>query len=161
MKCHFYFDLHRAVFGFIQRAKAQISLRIGAIGSGPLLSANRLIRHDRTYQLRVNSYVRMRGMYLNLCILRMVEENFSPGAAHQLQILLNFPVLWAYMMRNAQIGPLCNLQTTYIHSLRIRAVWSQHFLTRVSIDSVSGQRGPRSTCADAQADQGLRCLHIQ
>ena len=42
---------------------------------------------------------------------------------------------------------------------------NQHVLcsstyTTVSIDSVSGQRRPRSACANAQADQGLRCPHI-
>ena len=30
----------------------------------------------------------------------------------------------------------------------------------VSYDSVSGQRRPRSDCADAQADLGLRCSHV-
>ena len=46
-------------------------------------------------------------------------------------------------------------------SVRIQAVYSRHFVllkdTTVSIDSVSGQRRPRSACANAQADQGLRC----
>ena len=32
--------------------------------------------------------------------------------------------------------------------------------TTVSIDSVSGQRRPRSACANAQADQGLSCPQI-
>ena len=30
----------------------------------------------------------------------------------------------------------------------------------VANDSVSGQRRPRSDCADAQADLGLRCPHV-
>ena len=30
----------------------------------------------------------------------------------------------------------------------------------IAIDSVSGQRKPRSACANAQADQGLRCPQI-
>ena len=30
----------------------------------------------------------------------------------------------------------------------------------LSNDSVSGQRRPRSDCADAQSDLGLRCPHL-
>ena len=47
-------------------------------------------------------------------------------------------------------------------SMRIRAVWSRHSTTctTISIDFVSGQRRPWSACANAQADQGLRCLQL-
>ena len=39
-------------------------------------------------------------------------------------------------------------------------ICSQLIHSIVSDDSVSGQRRPRSDCADAQADLGLRCPHM-
>ena len=69
----------------MQKAKAQISLRIRTLWSGPLLSANRIIGHyiHVKYQKRANpnETLRMRGMNLNLCILRMLEDTFSLEAA--------------------------------------------------------------------------------
>ena len=39
-------------FGHVRTVKAQISLRIRAVWSGPLLSANRIIGYNRTFQWR-------------------------------------------------------------------------------------------------------------
>ena len=55
-------------------------------------------------------------------------------------------------------------QNVRIHIiLRMRKFSSEHLLSMHSIvsnDSASEQRMPRSDCADAQADLGLRCLHM-
>ena len=68
----------------MRTAKAQISLRIRAVWLGPSLSANRIIGHYRMYQWIANDRVtwRMRGMNLNLCILRMHEDTVLLGVAH-------------------------------------------------------------------------------
>ena len=58
--------------------KAQISLRIRAVWSGPSLFTNRITGHNKMYEWRENALMRlrMRGMNLNLCILRMLEDTF-------------------------------------------------------------------------------------
>ena len=50
----------KPVFGRMRTAKAQISLRIGAGWSGPLLSANRVIGYYRIFQWRANARIRLR-----------------------------------------------------------------------------------------------------
>ena len=47
--------LRKHVFGHMRTAKAQISLRIRAVWSGPSLSANRLIRYYRMYERRAKA----------------------------------------------------------------------------------------------------------
>ena len=70
----------KRVFGNMQTVAAQISQRILTVGSGPSLSANRIIGHYRMCQLR--AYARMgREINLNLCSLRMLGHIFL-GDAH-------------------------------------------------------------------------------
>ena len=55
--------------------KAQISLSIRAVWSGPSLSANRIIGHYRMYKWRANTQMRLCACaeWIWLCILRMFE----------------------------------------------------------------------------------------
>ena len=50
--------MRQRVFGHMRTAKAQISLRIRAVWSGPSLSANRIIGYYRMYQWRANARMR-------------------------------------------------------------------------------------------------------
>ena len=56
--------MRKCVFRHMRTVKAQISLRIRAVWSGPSLSAYRIIGHYRMYQWRANirMRLRMRGM---------------------------------------------------------------------------------------------------
>ena len=48
-------SMRQCVFGHLRTAKAQISLRIRTVWSGPSLSANRIIGYDRVYELRAKA----------------------------------------------------------------------------------------------------------
>ena len=69
-------------FEHMRTAKAQISLCICAVWSGPSQSAYRIIERHRMYQWRANVRMRlcMRGINLNLRLLRIIEDLFAwPG----------------------------------------------------------------------------------
>ena len=68
----------------MRTVKAQISLRIRTVWSEPSLSANRITGHHRMYQWRANARMNICSCvrWLNLCILRMLEDTFSLSAAH-------------------------------------------------------------------------------
>ena len=50
--------MKKCVFGHMRTVKPQISLHICPVWSGPLLSANRTIGHNRMYQWRANARMR-------------------------------------------------------------------------------------------------------
>ena len=82
---HMGLALRKRVSGHRRTVKAQISLRTCAVWSGPSLSANRIIGYYKMYEWRAND-LRMPGMNMNLCILRIRKDTFSLGTAH---IILN------------------------------------------------------------------------
>ena len=51
--------MQKCVFEHMRTAKAQISLRIRAVWSGPSLSSNRIIWHCRMYWWRANAWRRL------------------------------------------------------------------------------------------------------
>ena len=74
--------MRKCIFGHKRTAKAQISLRIRAVWSGHSPSANRIIGYYRMYQWRANIRMRLCACVgWILCILRMLEDTFSLGAA--------------------------------------------------------------------------------
>ena len=85
------------------------------------------------------------------------SQPFKPFFTCQNDIYQNY-----IMMRNVAKRPLCHLRTAIVH-MCVRTVPSDLDIlcsltyTTVSRDSVSGLRRPRSACANAQADLGLRC----
>ena len=99
--------MRKHVFGHMRTAKAQINLRIRAVWSGPTLSANRIIRYFRMYQWRANARMKlcMRLMNQNLCIVRMLENTFSTGAAQSCR-----NVYWAALW----LGKLTALDMTLL-----------------------------------------------
>ena len=70
-----------------------------------------------------------------------------------------------YMMRNVEKGPYatCEQRRSRKAGAFVQSgldILAKSTCSTISIDSVSGQRRPRSACAYAQADQGLRCPQI-
>ena len=77
--------MQKRVFGHMRTAKAQISLCIRTVWSGPSLTANKMIGYYRTYERRAKARhdtLCMRRVNLILCILRMFENTFSHGATY-------------------------------------------------------------------------------
>ena len=93
----------------MRTAKAQIGLRGCAVRSWPSLSANRSSWHYRMYQWRANArtWLRMRGLNLNLCISCAFEDVFSLDVA---QMMLGSVVpegqktIYALMSKKCQQG---------------------------------------------------------
>ena len=83
--------MRKRVFGNGRAAKAQISLRIRAVWSGPSLSANRIVGYYRMYEWSAKARMTIRLAHYdpNLCNLRMLEGTFSLDAAHIYYTMLN------------------------------------------------------------------------
>ena len=66
--------MQKRVFWHMRKTKAQVSLRIRAVWSGPLLSANGIVRY---YEMKREQRPFVRAQDdLNLCILRIFEGTF-------------------------------------------------------------------------------------
>ena len=89
--------MRKRAFGHMRTAKAQISLRIRAVWSGPSLSANRIIGHYRMYQLRANARMRLCACvgWIWICAFCACSKiHFLLGAAHLLGThFLNYIVI--------------------------------------------------------------------
>ena len=80
--------MQKSVFRYMQTLKAQISLCIPAVRSGPSLSANRIIGHYRMYQWKANAWMRLCPCVV--WILIFWETLFSLGTAQMEMIVLFF-----------------------------------------------------------------------
>ena len=105
--------MRNCVLAHMRTANSQISLRIRAVRSRPLLSANRIIGHYRMYQWRAHALMKFCacvGINLNMCILRMLEDTFSLDAAHLcFTVMSEVVALPILMIHNPRIR--ANLQT--------------------------------------------------
>ena len=86
--CH---GLHeqKCVFRHMLTAKTQIRLRIRAVWSGPLLSANRIIGHFRIYLWRENARMRLCACvgWIWICTFWAYSDSLSLGSTRMVQFL--------------------------------------------------------------------------
>ena len=106
----------KSVFGLMRTATAQIRLRIRAVWSGPLLSANRIIGYYRMCQRRVNARMRLcpRSAWL--------EWHFAHARGHV------FAWRGPYSICVNKIKAITHLITSKTLSrLHIHACWSRSY----------------------------------
>ena len=157
--------MQKRVFEHMRTAKAQISLRIRAIWSGPSVSANRIIGCNRMYQWRVNARVRLCACVEWIWISAVCACSKTPfrlaRPIWKLFVLTKMIFKCRVHTKGDHHGTMRTAQTNV--SLRIRTVWSgillfcDKYYSILPNDSASGQRRRRSDCRDAQSDLRLRC----
>ena len=147
--------MHKRILRHMQTAKAQISMCIRAVWSGPWLPADRIIGHYRIYQWKANAQMRFCA-----CPGWCVSSHFAHARRHFFLDSIHLIIEPAYdKTNNMACAPSEDSDQPGHPPYPIRVCCALNRLLRTQAFSC-GQQRLWSDWADAQADLSLRWAHM-